>query len=177
MFDAAQFLLGIIGALVTVYLSRTIDVPEFRAFFDTSRHEQALKDLDAALSATQKRTGRLEDRLEKGGSTAKRGEELQRLLDTLQREIDRDIRERNSIEAVVRRGQIASRTLGMLVYVALGGVFGDLLAEQVDIEGVGGNVQSLVIGSAWAGYISTIAPLAEKLALPRLGGTAESRTS
>lgn len=170
MFDLTEFLLGLVGAVVVVYLSRTIEIPEFRSFFDTAGQ---ISDRDAAaerLKDAYERIRAIEAELQEAAGTPQRHEALQSALEALQRDVERDCNEKRAAERVIRSGQIASRTLGILAYIGLGGVFGDLFAGEVDIEGVGGNLQALVIGSAWASYLATLAPLAEKLALPRLGG-------
>jgi hypothetical protein len=155
-FDVAQFGLGLAGALVTLYIAKDEVLPEFRAFYDTSDREREAAELRKKIAATESRIDAISSKLESGGLTKQNSDDLHQALHSHHADATAWRERLQSIEAKVDLKQVVSRSLGFIFYVGLGGVFGWLLADEVNVEGIGTNLQALLIGATWTTYVSSI---------------------
>lgn len=158
--DIGLFLLGALGALLTVYLAKQQVIPEFRPFFDTFEKEQEAKAHREHIKKTQKHVDDVRARLETEPLTDTAVPKLEAVLKTSQEGLRDETSRLQMLEREIKQGQIISRGLGFLFYIVLGGVFGSLLAGRVKVEGLSGDLpayfQSIVIGGTWIAYMSTI---------------------
>lgn len=159
--DIGLFLLGILGALLTVYLAKEEIIPEFRPLFDTSEKEIEVKKLQDHVSITRQQIDDLQAKLI--GSEPLPVELTQRLItviETSQAEIKTERERLDKLEREIKQSQFFSRGLGFFVYIVLGGVFGSLLANRVKVEGLSGDLptsfQSIIIGATWTTFLSLI---------------------
>jgi hypothetical protein len=155
-FDVTQFGLGLAGALVTLYIAKDEVLPEFRAFYDTTDREREAAELRKKLSATETRIDAITSNLDGGGLTKQNSDDLHEALRSHQADAAAWRERLKSIEAKVDLKQFVSRSLGFAFYVGLGGVFGWLLADEVNIDGIGANLQALLIGATWTTYVSSV---------------------
>jgi DNA repair exonuclease SbcCD ATPase subunit len=157
--EIGVFLLGALGALLTVYLAKQEVIPEFRPLFDTSEKEKETREHQDHIKRTEKHiddiTDKLEQPLDKDVVT-----QLKTVLKTSQEELREERARLQTLEREIKQSQIISRSLGFFFYIVLGGVFGSLLAGKVKVEGLSGDLptyfQSIVIGATWITYLSTI---------------------
>lgn len=154
-FDPAQFGLGIAGALVTLYMAKGEVVPEFRIFYDTSESDRRRADLKRAIVATQAYIDTAQEQLTSGGLSADDATALRAGIDTSLIEMRIDRAALTACDRDIKFGQLLSRSFGFLLYVGLGGLFAWLLADSVNIEGFGGNFESLVLGATWTTYVAS----------------------
>lgn len=152
-----QYLLGGLGALLTIYARSEESIPAFRAVFDYAEQEKELSKIIRELEearATRKQYSEIY--VKKGLSDAQ--------FDRLTKEIDDRISDNESLRRrlgrLVQIAQIVHRLTGFLVYIVLGGVFAGLLSNVINIEGVEGVVadaaKPLIIGATWTGYLSIL---------------------
>ncbi|KPL24741.1 MAG: hypothetical protein AMJ75_02950 [Phycisphaerae bacterium SM1_79] len=158
--DFGLFFLGMLGAILTVYLAKQEVVPEFRLLFDTSdkekeanRHRAHIKQTEDDIDGvqTQLKTPQLEETL---------AQRLMKVLESNQVEL-RDERTRlQTLEREIKQSQVFSRGIGFLLYIVLGGVFGSLLSGKVKVEGLSGDLpnffEAIIIGATWTSYLSVI---------------------
>lgn len=160
MFDWGLFLLGALGALLTVYLAKDDVIPEFRPIYDTSDDIKERKDIQDRIADLEKEMADNQKRLDKGPLSAEETTQLQVSLASLHQSVEEERSREKVLEDEIRHGQIISRSLGFVFYILLGGVFGSLLAGLVQVPGFSGSLptyfQSVVIGATWTTYLSTI---------------------
>ncbi|MFH1382743.1 MAG: hypothetical protein ABIH70_07620 [Chloroflexota bacterium] len=157
--DWGLFGLGMVGALVTVYLSKDEIIPEFRAIFDTSEIEKGCSELLEKNKKTRKEIDDAQAKLLKNPSPDEK-ESLNTYIGTSQEELREDTKRLQKLENEMMWSQIWRKGVGILVYIVLGGVFGALLADWVKIEGTTGALPrvlvAVVVGAGWTGYLSAI---------------------
>ena len=160
--DIVLFLLGATGALLTVYLAKQDAVPEFRLLFDTFETDKEVMYYQGRIKKMEKSLDEIQDEL-KDEMTSVKPDTVTRLttvLETTQAELHDERPRLQTLEGELKWSQVFSRSLGFLVYIFLGGVFGALLAGRVKIEGMSGDLpsyfQSIVIGATWITYLSAI---------------------
>jgi hypothetical protein len=154
-FDLAQFALGLAGALVTLYAAKGEIVPEFRVLYDTSESEQRRDGVKRTIAATQAYVDVAQERLTQGGLSDRDIAALRAGLESSMEELRISQDQLKRCDHDIRFGQLLSRTLGFLFYVGLGGVFGWVLADEIDIDGLSGRLESLVLGATWTTYVSS----------------------
>lgn len=159
-FDIGLFLLGALGALLTVYLAKQEVIPEFRPLFDTTEKEKEARRYQDHIEMTEKHIDDIEARLEKEHLPPDEAARLETVINTRQSELKDERTTLQGLEREIKQNQIISRGLGFLFYIVLGGVFGALLTGLVHVEGWTGDLpkffQSIVIGATWTSYLSTI---------------------
>ena len=158
--DWGLFLLGMLGALLTVYLAKQEGIPEFRPLFNISEKEKEAREQRDHIKKTEKHIDEIQARLEAESFPEDAVARLTTVLKSSQDEL-RDERIRlQRLEREIKQSQIISRTLGFLFYIILGGVFGSLLADRVQVKGLSGDLpdyfESIVIGATWTSYLSVI---------------------
>jgi len=158
--DWGLFLLGMLGALLTVYLAKQEVIPEFRPLFNISEKEKEAREHRDHIKKTEKHIDEIQARLEAESFPEDAVARLTTVLKSSQDEL-RDERIRlQRLEREIKQSQIISRTLGFLFYIILGGVFGSLLADRVQVKGLSGDLpdyfESIVIGATWTSYLSVI---------------------
>lgn len=161
MMDISLFLLGALGALLTVYIAKQEIIPEFRPLFDTSGKEKEVSEHQEHIKNTEKHIDDIQNKLEEEKPlTEDSVTRLTIVINTSQDEL-RDERKRLQVlEREIKQNQIISRSVGFLIYIILGGVFGSLLAGKVQVDGLNGDLpnffESMLIGATWTSYLSTI---------------------
>jgi len=158
--DFVLFLAGMLGALLTVYLAKQEIIPEFRPLFDTSEKEKEAKEHREHIKKTEKHIDEIQAKLESESLPEKDVDRLKTVLLTSQEELREERKRLRELELEIKQSQIISRGLGFLLYIVLGGIFGSLLADKVQVEGLSGNLpdifKSMVIGATWISYSSII---------------------
>lgn len=159
--DAGLFLLGMLGALLVVYLAKQEVVPEFRPLFDTSGAQDEAREHRDHIKKTENEIDGIQAKLRDGDSlSADQTQRLATVLNTSLSEIQVERVRLQTLEREIVRNQLISRSLGFLFYIILGGVFGFLLAGKIKVEGLSGDLptyfQSIVIGATWTTYLSAI---------------------
>lgn len=159
--DIGLFLLGALGALLTVYMAKQEIIPEFRPLFDTFEKEKEVSEHQKHIKNTEKHIDDIQIKLEEEKPlTEDSVKRLTIVINTSQDEL-RDERKRLQVlEREIKQNQIISRSVGFIIYIILGGVFGSLLAGRVQVEGLNGDLpnffESMLIGATWTSYLSTI---------------------
>lgn len=153
------FLLGALGALLTIYLTKEVVIPEFRPLFDISEVERETIGLREHIKQIEERIDDILTELKKGSPQSDISGLNTGLIASQSQLSDERIR-LQKLERDIKQCQIISRSLGFIFYIVLGGVFGSLLANKIQIEGVGGGLQypfmSIMIGASWTSYLSVI---------------------
>lgn len=151
--------LGMVGALVTVYLAKNEIIPEFRSIFDTSEMDKEYSVLQEKNKKTAKEIDDAQAKILKNPSSDE-AKNLNTFIETSQKELDEDTKRLQRLENKIMWSQIWRKGVGLVVYVFLGGVIGSLLADWVQIEGVSGTLPkvlvALVVGASWTTYLSVI---------------------
>ena len=161
MIDMGLFLLGALGALLTIYMAKHEIIPEFRPLFDTSEKENEVSEHQEHIKNTEKHIDDIQNKLEEEKPlTEDSVTRLTIVINTSQDEL-RDERKRLQVlEREIKQNQIISRSVGFLIYIILGGVFGSLLADKVQVDGLNEDLpnffKSMLIGATWTSYLSTI---------------------
>jgi hypothetical protein len=158
--DIGLFLLGALGAILTVYLARQEVIPEFRPLFDTSEREKEATEHREHIKKTEGEIDDIQSRLKEELLEADLADRLTTVLKTTLSELSAERNRQKALESEIKQGQIISRSIGFVLYIILGGVFGALLAGKVQVEGLNGDFpdyfESIVIGATWISYLSTI---------------------
>ena len=154
------FLLGMLGALLTVYLAKQEVIPEFRPLFDTSGKETEAMDHRDHIKKTARNIDKIQARLETESLTDDTVTQLTVVINSSQEELRLETIRLQKLEREIKQNQIFSRGTGFIIYIVLGGLFGFLLAGKVQIEGLSGDLpnyfESIVIGATWTSYLSVI---------------------
>ncbi len=158
--DIVLFCFGALGALLTVYIGKQEIVPEFRPLFDTSEKEKEAIRHRNHIKLTEQHIDTIQARIEDPSTSENDAKKLQFVLETSLKELQAERERLQILEHEIKQSQVISRALGFLFYIVLGGVFGSLLAGQVEIEGLSNDLsiylQSMVIGATWITYLSVI---------------------
>ncbi|NPE29774.1 hypothetical protein HNV12_17800 [Methanococcoides sp. SA1] len=153
------FLFGAFGALLLVYISKDVAIPEFRPLYDISDMQREARRHRKHIVKTESDIDSLQDRL-KTASLSDDAQVLTSVLDSYLAEVEAERDRLHVLEKEIKNGQVLSRGLGFFFYIVLGGVFGTLLSGQVAItfvsEGVSNYLESFVIGATWTSYLSSI---------------------
>ncbi|MCD4807028.1 MAG: hypothetical protein K8R13_05555 [Methanococcoides sp.] len=162
MLEGAQFgtfLFGAFGALLLVYISKDVAIPEFRPLYDISDMQREARRHRKHIEKTESDIDSLQDRL-RSASISDDAQVLSRVLESYLTEVEAERARLHVLEKEIKNGQLLSRGLGFFFYIVLGGVFGTLLSGQVNItfvsEGVSNFLESFVIGATWTSYLSSI---------------------
>jgi len=154
------FLLGALGALLTVYLAKQEVIPEFRAIYDTSDDEIEVSRRQEHIKKTEKDIDDIQAKLREASVPDGLARRLDKVLQSSLTEV-RD--ERTRLEILQRRVNRTikySRSLGFIIYIGLGGAIAFLLAGRIKVEGLSGDLpkyfQAIVIGATWTSYLSAI---------------------
>ena len=158
--EIGLFLLGALGALLTVYLAKQEVVPEFRPLFDTSNKEKEAMEHGDHIKRTEREIDDIQAGLREKSLPGDHAQRLTTVLNASLSELTAERGRLQTLEREIKQGQLVSRSLGFLFYIVLGGVFGSLLAGRVQVEGLSGDMpnffESIVIGATWTSYLSTI---------------------
>jgi len=154
------FFLGMLGAILTVYLAKQEVVPEFRILFDTSDKEKEANRHRAHITETEDSIDSIQAQLKAPQLEEAFSQRLLKVLESSQIEL-RDERARlHTLEREIKQSQVFSRGIGFLLYIVLGGVFGSLLSGKVQVEGLSGSLpdffEAIIIGATWTSYLSVI---------------------
>ena len=156
--DLGLFLIGALGALLTIYLAKQEIIPEFRPFFDAPDDE--IRQRQDHIKKTEKDIDDIEAELRDRSLPPNRIEQLSIVLNNSQLEVKAETARVHTLERKQLASQVVSRGMGFLAYTVLGGVFGALLTGIVKVEGLSSGlptyIQSLLIGATWTTYMSTI---------------------
>ncbi|MBI2867112.1 MAG: hypothetical protein HYX97_02105 [Chloroflexi bacterium] len=154
------FGLGVLGALITIYIAQQDVVPEFRPFFDTEEREQEAKDLREHNKKTREEIDKIQTTLQGGVLPKDQLQQLGKALDTSQRELEYDRRRLESLERKINQGKVAFRTIGFILYAILGGAIAALLSDKVKVEGFDATLpkqfQAIFVGASWTGFLSVL---------------------
>lgn len=158
--DMSLFLFGALGALLTVYLAKQEVIPEFRPLFEISEKEKEVIEHQDHIRMTEKHIDDIQAKLEAGSLDEDYAARLTTVLNTSLSELQAERNRLKMLERDIKQKQIISRGLGFLFYIALGGVFGSLLAGRVQVGGLSGDLpnvfESIMIGATWTTYLSAI---------------------
>jgi hypothetical protein len=158
--DWLGFILGALGATVTVYLAQQEVIPEFRAVFDTSDKTKEASEVQQHVEKKNKQIDDIQDNLRDPSVAPEVAERLTTVLNSCQREVEDETRRLTDLERDIKQGQIISRSFGFFFYIILGGAFGSLLAGIVQIQGFSGALpkffESIIIGATWPTYLSVL---------------------
>jgi len=151
------WILGAIGALVTIYARSEDPVPPFRALYDYSEDETELSRVREEIKNANLKRKELSDKYE-----SKELDDNQ--FDRLTKELDDRISDlegsRKSLDTKIRKAQIVHRVLGFIVYIVLGAVFAGLLSDLISVEGLEGQISNIakpiLIGATWTSYLSVL---------------------
>jgi hypothetical protein len=150
-----NFLLGLFGALVTLYLAKQVVIPELRPLYDTTDMEVESKSLRALTDDARQRIAAVLNQL---ATETRRSADLSRQLDGLQTSLNSNQKRLDVLEGRLLRSQMMSRGLGFLLFVILGGVVAYLLTGRVTVTGFQGTLpqgfQAIAIGAGWTGFLS-----------------------
>lgn len=158
--DSVAFIFGAFGALLFVYIAKDVAIPEFRPLYDISdmkrearRHRKHIEKTEADIDSVQ-------DRLKDVPSLSEDTQVLSDVLESYLKEVEGERNRLRVLEKEIKYEQILSRGLGFVFYIVLGGVFGSLLSDQVNItfisEDVSNYLESFVVGATWTSYLSSI---------------------
>jgi hypothetical protein len=161
MFDSLHltyFLLGLVGALLTLYLAKQVIIPEFRPLIDVTPVEESARQSRADIA-------KIKADIDKTRMMMTEQPLNSYYLTRVYSALDRSLRaEQNRLDRSERRlalNQLVSRSLGFFFFVLLGGVFAALFSDQVKISLQGpsgaslpGFFQAVVIGAGWTGLVS-----------------------
>jgi hypothetical protein len=152
-----SFLLGLLGATLTLYLAKQVVIPELRPLYDTSQIESDLRDLRAAVVDDRQRIRAVQTEIE---AQPQRVADLARLVESYEGLLKLDQSSLDALEGRLRRNQIFSRGMGFLLFVILGGVIAGLLTGRVTVSGFQGTLpqsfQAVAIGAGWTGFLSVL---------------------
>ncbi len=154
------FGLGVLGALVTIYIAKQEVIPEFRPFFDTIDTDQETKDLRKHTKKTREEIDDIQETLWKKTLPKEQFEQLSKALDTAQRELEDDRQRLEKLEREIKQGQVTTRLLGFVLYAVLGGAIAALLSDKVKVEGFDVTLpkqfQAIFVGASWTGFLSVL---------------------
>jgi hypothetical protein len=154
------FVLGALGALLTIYIGKQELVPEFRALIDVSAKIDQAKRIHELLENTQKDIDCWQKTLTAGDTSSDLAAHLSLGIDKSFEELKYYRDSLKPLQDTIDSQQILSRVIGFFIYVIMGGVFAVFLAGIIKIEGASFEltkyVIAFVIGTAWTSYLSTI---------------------
>ena len=154
------FALGILGALITIYIAQQEVVPEFRPLFDTQEREQEAKDLREHNKKTREEIDKIQATLQGGVLPKDQLQQISKALDTSQRELEDDRQRLERLERKINQGKVAFRTIGFILYAILGGAIAALLSDKVKVEGFDVTLpkqfQAIFVGASWTGFLSVL---------------------
>lgn len=158
--EISLFFLGALGAIIVLYLAKQTVIPEFRPLFDTTGKEQEADIHKTHTKEIEKDINEIQEKLKQSKLEADEAERLKMVLETSLSELQIERTRLQKLESSIMCGQIITRSLGFIIYVILGGVFGALLTGYVSVEGLTGNLpkafEAVVIGASWTTYLSVI---------------------
>lgn len=158
--DLGLFLLGMLGAVLTVLIAKQQIIPEFRPLVDVADSEIEATRLREQVEEATDQLGKAQLELEKGAVAANRMRELELLLKTGQAFVQQQRARLENLERTIRLNTAASRGIGFLLYIVLGGVLGSLLGGKIKIDTVDANLpaafQSILIGATWTTYLGAL---------------------
>ncbi len=153
------FGLGLLGAFLTVYLTKQEVIPEFRPLFDTFKKKLERDELQEHVDKTRKKNDELQNmRFKEKNESVKKdiGVEIRENKE----EITADREQIKYLDKTIKQSQIFTRGVGFLFYIILGGVFGSLLSNIVEIKAFEADIpkifEALVIGAGWPTFLSVI---------------------
>lgn len=153
------FGLGILGAFLTVYLSKQEVIPEFRPLFDTFKKRLKRDELQEHVDKTRKENDELQDMRFKEKNESVRKDISVRISENKD-EIAANRKQIEYLDKTIKHGQILTRGIGFLFYIVLGGVFGSLLSNIVEVKAFEADIpkifEAFVIGSGWPTLLSVI---------------------
>jgi hypothetical protein len=158
--DLFLFALGLIGAIITIYVAKQEVIPEFRPLFDLSAKLQDAKELRDRNHETRQQIDDVQKTLMGGVLPANQLKQLSVALETSQKELDQDLTQLIKAEHDIKQSQVISRSIGFLLYAVLGGVIASLLSDKVTVVGFDATLpkqfQAILIGASWTGFLSVI---------------------
>jgi hypothetical protein len=152
------FVLGLVGALLTVYLARQVVIPEARPFIDIGPIEKEADDARGRIADIQNQLV--------GARAMLTAQPINSYyLTRVVRALELSLRDEQSrLDRNQRRillNQLTSRLLGFLFFILLGGVFASLFTGLIKISlqtSTGATLpepfQAVVIGAGWTGLLS-----------------------
>lgn len=151
------YLLGALGAILTLYIRSDEPIPSFRAFFDYEAQEVELEKVKNEITADEEIRKSYSKDYRNGVLDNSKFEYLTREIDDLIADMSM---KRLSLEKRVAGAQILHRSLGFIFYVVFGSLFAGLLSNIIDVEGLEGPLSSalkpLVLGATWTTYLSLL---------------------
>ena len=158
--DIFLFLLGVFGAILTVYMVKQQVIPEFRPLFDITIKEDEARERREHIKKTETDIDEMQVRMRNDIMEARRAQDLTVALQTSLAEVNAERDRLRVLEREIKQSQIISRCLGFVFFILLGGVFGSLLAGKIEVAGLSGDLpkyfESIIIGATWTSYMSTI---------------------
>jgi hypothetical protein len=151
------YVLGALGALLTLYARSEEPIPAFRAFFDYETLEGELEKLKAEIKKDQETRKIYSEEYRNNNFDDKKFENLTKDIDD--RISDNDVI-RARLEGKVQQAQIIHRALGFIFYIVFGGLFAGLLSNVITVEGLDGTlgtaVKPIVLGATWTSYLTLL---------------------
>lgn len=152
------FFLGLVGALLTVYLARHVVIPEARPFIDIAPIEQDVQEARKRIASIR---GQLDNLRALLVAQPVNSSYLTRVVRTLEQTLRDELSWLDRNERRIFRTQFGSRLLGTAWFILLGGIFAALFTDQIQIGLQGQNgaslpkyFQAVVIGAGWTGLLS-----------------------
>ena len=137
---------GMVGAFTSVLGLRNEVLPELGALYETESDAKRAEDRENRLTQRRDECDAIRARLEEGVDEPTRAS-LQTALQSLQAEIKEDDDSLYDDLRHIRRHQLIVRSVGYLLIVVLGGFGAALLQNEIDVDGVSAEVESIIIGA------------------------------
>ncbi len=152
------FLLGLAGALLTVYLAKQVVIPSARPFVNLGPIEQEITEARTRIASIRGQIDTLRAMLM---AQPLNSSYLTRVVKTLEQTLRDELSRLDRNQRQVFRSQFSSRLLGSMFFILLGGIFAALFTEQIQIglQGPTGvslpkYFQAVAIGAGWTGLLS-----------------------
>lgn len=153
------FLLGTVGAILTLYLARQVMIPKFRPLVSIEPIENSAQQAREDIAKTKIRLEKFQAMM----TDQPLNSCLTRVFNALERSLRHQEIRLDRYENQVLVHQYVSSVLGFLFFVVLGGAFAFLFTGQVKVSLQGPNggslpesVQAVAIGAGWTGLVSIV---------------------
>lgn len=152
------FLLGLVGALLTLYLAKQVVIPEARPLINVEPLEEEAQQSREAIEKTRKDLDKARAMMT---DQPLNSYYLTRVFEALVKSLNDEQLRLEWYERRLLRNQLLSRSLGFGFFILLGGVFAALFTGQIKVSlqaPNGGSLpeffQAIVIGAGWTGLLS-----------------------
>ncbi|GEM_PF-3147386 len=157
---AILFGLGVLGALIVIYIAKQEVVPEFRPLFDTTRAQQDADQIRKHIANTRKEVDEAQKELRSNKLPPEQLNQISKFIDSSLDEIKQEDKRQKEMDDEIKQGQVISRTLGFIIYAILGGAIAALLSDKVEVKGFDAALpkqfQAVFVGASWTGFLSVL---------------------